>query len=82
MSKMTMECQMNSKTQMRPARVIAAIPCYNEEQFIGNVIRRASRYVDQVIVVDDGSSDRTAEVEPSSFGTRSIKAPEEHTRPA
>jgi glycosyltransferase involved in cell wall biosynthesis len=62
MSKMTMECQMNSKTQMRPARVIAAIPCYNEEQFIGNVIRRASRYVDQVIVVDDGSSDRTAEV--------------------
>lgn len=52
---------MNGETRMRQTKVIAAIPCYNEEQFIGDVVRRASQYVDQVIVVDDGSSDRTSE---------------------
>jgi glycosyltransferase involved in cell wall biosynthesis len=49
--------------------VIAAIPCYNEEQFIDNVVRRVSRYVDQVVVVDDGSSDRTAEVAEAAGAT-------------
>jgi glycosyltransferase involved in cell wall biosynthesis len=43
-------------------RVIAAIPCFNEERFIGSVVLKAKKYVDQVIVVDDGSTDRTAEV--------------------
>jgi glycosyltransferase involved in cell wall biosynthesis len=52
----------SGKTETRRAKVIAAIPCYNEEQFIGNVVRRVSQYVDQVVVVDDGSRDRTAEV--------------------
>ncbi len=54
------------QTQMRQPKVIAAIPCYNEEQFIDGVVRRASRYVDQVIVVDDGSTDRTSEVAESA----------------
>jgi glycosyltransferase involved in cell wall biosynthesis len=53
---------MNGGVQTRQAKVIAAIPCYNEERFIGDVVRRTSQYVDQVIVVDDGSSDRTVEV--------------------
>jgi O-antigen/teichoic acid export membrane protein len=42
--------------------VVAAIPCYNEERFIGGVVRRVAQYVDRVLVVDDGSTDRTAEV--------------------
>jgi glycosyltransferase involved in cell wall biosynthesis len=50
------------KARMRRPKVIAAIPCYNEEQFIGGVVHKTSQYVDQVVVVDDGSSDRTAEV--------------------
>jgi len=53
---------MTSKVQMGQGKVIAAIPCYNEEQFIGNVVRRVSPYVDRVVVVDDGSTDRTTEV--------------------
>ena len=40
----------------------AVLPAYNEELVIGSVLLRTKQYVDRVIVVDDGSSDRTAEV--------------------
>jgi glycosyltransferase involved in cell wall biosynthesis len=42
-------------------KVIAAIPCFNTEHFIADVVSRARKYVDQVIVIDDGSHDGTAE---------------------
>jgi glycosyltransferase involved in cell wall biosynthesis len=43
-------------------KTIAAIPCYNEERHIGDIVDEANKYVDQVIVIDDGSSDNTAQV--------------------
>jgi glycosyltransferase involved in cell wall biosynthesis len=43
-------------------KIIAAIPCFNEERFIGTVVLKAKKYVDGVVVIDDGSSDATAEV--------------------
>jgi glycosyltransferase involved in cell wall biosynthesis len=42
--------------------VVVGIPCYNEEVAIGSLVLRASQYVDQVVVLDDGSTDKTAEV--------------------
>jgi glycosyltransferase involved in cell wall biosynthesis len=42
--------------------VIAIIPAHNEYETIGKVVSEASKYVTLVIVVDDGSSDNTAEV--------------------
>lgn len=42
------------------ANVVAGIPAYNEADTIGTVVRQVSEYVDEVIVVDDGSSDLTA----------------------
>lgn len=42
--------------------IIVAIPAFNEEVAIGSVVARCKKYVDTVIVVDDGSSDHTAEV--------------------
>jgi glycosyltransferase involved in cell wall biosynthesis len=39
--------------------VLAIIPAYMEEMFIGNVVRRTLEYVGAVLVVDDGSSDNT-----------------------
>lgn len=42
-------------------KVVAAIPCFNTERSIGDIASRAGRHVDQVIVIDDGSLDGTAE---------------------
>jgi len=42
-------------------KVVAVIPAYNEEGRIGDIVARARNFVDLVIVVDDGSSDRTAQ---------------------
>ncbi len=41
-------------------RVIALIPAYNEAARVGEVVARARRHVDEVIVIDDGSDDGTA----------------------
>jgi glycosyltransferase involved in cell wall biosynthesis len=43
-------------------KVTVIIPCLNEEQGIERVLKRIPDFVDQVIVVDNGSTDRTAEV--------------------
>ncbi|WP_435365827.1 glycosyltransferase family 2 protein [Haloarchaeobius sp. DYHT-AS-18] len=49
------DLELNSET-------LAAIPAYNEESSIGDVVKNASEYVDSVLVVDDGSKDETAEI--------------------
>lgn len=41
-------------------RTVAVVPAYNEERFIGSVILKAKEFLDEVIVVDDGSEDDTA----------------------
>lgn len=41
-------------------KVFVVIPAYNEEKRIGKVIKDVERYVDCVVVVDDGSADQTA----------------------
>lgn len=48
---------------MRPGSdICAAIPAYNAEDSVGEVVRGARRHLDTVLVADDGSSDRTAAV--------------------
>ncbi len=41
---------------------VAVIPAFKEELTIASVVLLAKKYVDQVIVVDDGSPDRTSEI--------------------
>jgi glycosyltransferase involved in cell wall biosynthesis len=53
-------------------KIIAAIPAYNEEAFIGGVVSKARRYVDEIIVVDDGSTDNTSKTAQAA-GARVIK---------
>jgi len=42
--------------------IIAAIPAYNEEYTIGKIVLLSQRYVDKVLVCDDGSQDLTGEI--------------------
>ena len=42
--------------------ILACIPAYNEENNIGKILDQAFRHVEQVIVCDDGSTDRTNEI--------------------
>ncbi|MFC6836146.1 glycosyltransferase family 2 protein [Halomarina ordinaria] len=45
----------------RENRIGVVIPAYNEEGFVGDVIRTLPTFVDRVYVVDDGSTDGTWE---------------------
>ena len=42
--------------------VVACIPAFNEGRGISGVLVRAVRYVDRVVVCDDGSGDLTGEI--------------------
>ena len=42
--------------------ILAAIPALNEETAIGSVVLRAKLHADTVLVIDDGSHDKTARV--------------------
>src|SRR5438270_9984600 len=55
-------------------KITVIIPCLNEEQGIEKVLRRMPEFVDQVIVVDNGSTDRTSEVA-TSLGAEVIREP-------
>jgi glycosyltransferase involved in cell wall biosynthesis len=43
-------------------RITVVIPCLNEEQAIGHVLDGLPTFVDEVIVVDNNSTDRTAQL--------------------
>jgi len=49
--------------------VVVGIPTYNEEIAIGSVILRSQRVADEVIVVDDASTDRTVEIAEAAGAT-------------
>jgi glycosyltransferase involved in cell wall biosynthesis len=55
----------------RELRLTVVIPCYNEENGVREVIGRMPRSVDEVVVVDNNCTDRTAEVA-RSLGARVV----------
>lgn len=43
-------------------KIIAVMPAFNEEDSIRGVINNLKEYVDEIIVVDDASTDKTSEI--------------------
>ena len=43
-------------------RTCALIPAFNEAPYIANVVQRTRRHVEEVVVIDDGSGDGTADI--------------------
>ena len=43
-------------------KIVAGLPMYNEEETIGTVVTKVRDYVDEIICVDDGSSDSGARI--------------------
>ncbi|MFY9234794.1 MAG: glycosyltransferase family 2 protein [Fimbriimonadaceae bacterium] len=66
------------KCHNRKTLVAIVIPALNEEHRIGRVLRAAvtSELADEIIVVSDGSTDRTAEVASRFKGVRVIELPQ------
>jgi dolichol-phosphate hexosyltransferase len=59
---------------LRGLRISLVIPCHDEETGIRNVLERVPKDVDEVVVVDNASADRTAEVA-RSLGARVVAEP-------
>lgn len=52
--------------------ILACIPAYNEELVIADLIKKTSLHVDQIVVCDDGSKDKT-EKEAKNSGAKVIR---------
>jgi len=54
---------MKQATTSLPKRpqIFAVIPTYNEEKRINKTIKQVEKFVDQVVIIDDGSEDQTAQ---------------------
>ena len=56
---------------LRDLSISVVIPCYNEEDGVREVIGRIPKFVDEIVVVDNNCTDRTAEVA-TSLGARVV----------
>ena len=56
----------------RDLKISVVIPCYNEEEGVAKVIQSLPKCVDEVVVVDNNCTDRTAEVA-ESLGARVVE---------
>lgn len=46
----------------KDAKIGVVVPAYNEEKLIARVIETMPEFVDRIIIVDDGSNDRTKDI--------------------
>jgi len=59
----------------RQPRTVAVVPCYNHGATVGRVVHDVKQYLRDIIVVNDGSTDNTAEVLRSEEGVTLIDFP-------
>jgi glycosyltransferase involved in cell wall biosynthesis len=56
-------------------RVLVCIPAYNESKTIGDIVRKAKNYADEVIVYDDGSADNTYDMAKAAGADDVVRSP-------
>jgi dolichol-phosphate mannosyltransferase len=56
-------------------RLLTAIPVHNEEEYLAGVLREVARHAEDILVVDDGSTDRTPELLRDFAGIEVIRHP-------
>jgi|Deesub1362B_J571_1020462.scaffolds.fasta_scaffold05564_3 glycosyltransferase involved in cell wall biosynthesis len=54
--------KLSKRDHRDPTKIMVAMPAYNEEKYVGSLVLLARQHADDVLVVDDGSTDRTSEV--------------------
>ncbi len=61
--------------QMGRERVAAVVPAYNEEKLVGGVLSQLQKipFLDEILVVDDGSTDNTARIVGRYQGVRLLR---------
>ena len=60
--------------EARPPRISLCMITRNEERFLGNCLARVRGVVDEIVLVDTGSTDRTVEIA-KSFGAKVLHMP-------
>jgi len=56
-------------TESSSPKITAVIPAFNEERTIGRIVEETRKYVSEVVVIDDGSTDSTRNVALSAGAT-------------
>jgi glycosyltransferase involved in cell wall biosynthesis len=51
-----------SEMVQKQLKIIAGMPAFNESKYVGTMVLATRQYVNEVIVVDDGSSDETSKI--------------------
>ena len=59
-----------------PARLLIAIPVFNERKYVEHVLAKVKTFHDDILLIDDGSSDGTAEYLASRSDIHLIRHPE------
>jgi glycosyltransferase involved in cell wall biosynthesis len=60
---------MPSISQRDQVRIIVGIPAYNEARFIADVVKKSKNYAEEVFVINDGSTDDTAQIAEKAMAT-------------
>jgi len=55
---------------------LLAIPVFNEERYLVDVLRESRRYCDQIVIIDDGSTDATPDLLAAETASMTIRHPE------
>ncbi|WP_157533251.1 glycosyltransferase family 2 protein, partial [Haloferax profundi] len=61
--------ELDQTTTLPETKTVVGIPAYNEEVGIGSTVLAAQQYADEVVVVDDGSTDNTVPIASASGAT-------------